>query len=85
MWLKLDHTQHPDYEQRSLLEIEQEIYQLSVSSGVLVSCGSWFRAEPDKPLRNLFFRITYATASEDAMVTAIKRLSTSICKSFRRN
>ncbi|KAH7128835.1 aromatic amino acid aminotransferase [Dactylonectria macrodidyma] len=85
MWLTVDHTQHPDYEQRGILEIEQEIYQLAVATGVLVSCGSWFRAEQEKPVRNLCFRITYATASEEAMTIAIQRLSASICKSFKRN
>jgi aromatic amino acid aminotransferase I len=81
--VKLDHTKHPDYLRRSLDEIEGEIFQHSIDQGVLFARGSWFRAEPQKKLNELFLRVTFASAAEEDMCTAVQRLSEAIKKSFR--
>ncbi|KAH7207295.1 pyridoxal phosphate-dependent transferase [Fusarium oxysporum] len=83
LWVKLDHTKHPDYLRRSLDEIEGEIFQHSIDQGVLFARGSWFRAEPQKELNELFLRVTFASAAEEDMCTAVQRLSAAIKKSFR--
>ncbi|ENH66411.1 Aromatic amino acid aminotransferase C56E4.03 [Fusarium oxysporum f. sp. cubense race 1] len=83
LWVKLDHTKHPDYLRRSLDEIEGEIFQHSIDQGVLFARGSWFRAEPQKELNELFLRVTFASAAEEDMCTAVQRLSEAIKKSFR--
>lgn len=45
--------------------------------------GSWFRAEPDKPPSGLFFRTTFAAATEENMVEATRRLGKVIRDVFR--
>lgn len=45
---------------------------------MLLCRGSWFRAEPDQPLRELFFRTTYATASAEQMNLAIERFGAAV-------
>ncbi|KAF5970442.1 aromatic amino acid aminotransferase I [Fusarium coicis] len=83
LWLKLDHTKHPDYRHRSLGDIEEEIFQHSIKQGVLFARGSWFRAEAHKELNELFLRVTFASAAEEEMCAAVQRLSAAIKKSFR--
>ncbi|KAK1834825.1 pyridoxal phosphate-dependent transferase [Podospora conica] len=73
-WIKVDHTKHPDYPGKSILEMEEEIFDRCIKGGVLVARGSWFRAEPEKPPTGLFFRTTYAAATEENMVEATRRL-----------
>ncbi|KAL9943809.1 hypothetical protein D7B24_003906 [Verticillium nonalfalfae] len=83
LWLKVDHTKHPDYPQRSILEIEEDIFNNAIGNGVLCARGSWFRTEPGTPAKDMFFRATFASASEDAMSTAIQRLGAAIKTSYR--
>ncbi|CAK7240937.1 MAG: Aromatic/aminoadipate aminotransferase 1 [Sporothrix thermara] len=82
-WLKVDHEKHPDHGNRGILELEEEIFNLCIEKGVLVARGSWFAAEPDKPLTGLYFRATYAAASAPAMTEAIRRFGDSVRESFR--
>ncbi|WYZ34951.1 hypothetical protein EsH8_I_001227 [Colletotrichum jinshuiense] len=82
LWLKVDQTRHPDAS-RPLLEIEEEIFNSCIDKGVLCARGSWFRTEQDTPLNDLFFRATFASASEQDMDTAIQRLGAAIKESFR--
>lgn len=79
----MDHTKHPDYPRRSILEIEEEIFLGAIDDGVLCARGSWFRAEPDTTPMELFFRTTFAAATEEAMAVAIRRLDGAIRRSFR--
>ncbi|KAL5615364.1 hypothetical protein BROUX41_005412 [Berkeleyomyces rouxiae] len=83
LWMKVDHTQHPEIKERSLDEIEEGIFLDAVDNGVLVACGSWFHAETNKPLPGLYFRATFAAASEDRMILAVERLGDAIKKSFK--
>ena len=82
LWLKLDISKHPHYPKRSILELEEEIFHAALDKGVLCARGSWFRADPQTPPKELFFRVTFASASEEAMGLAIERLSTAIRESL---
>ena len=68
--------------QKALEEVEEEIFNSCIDSGVLVARGSWFLAEKDKPLPGLYFRTTYAMATPDAMNEAIKRFGKAVRDSF---
>ncbi|TDZ26347.1 Aromatic amino acid aminotransferase [Colletotrichum orbiculare MAFF 240422] len=83
LWLTINHSLHPDVASRPLLEIEEEIFNSCIDKGVLCARGSWFRTEQDTPLKDLFFRATFASASEKDMDTAIQRLGAAIRESFR--
>lgn len=82
IWIKLDHSRHPKYPERSLEEIELEIFEEAVREGVLFARGSWFRAEPDIPQENVYFRVSFSTATQEQMTKAIQRLGQAIKKSF---
>jgi aromatic amino acid aminotransferase I / 2-aminoadipate transaminase len=66
-----------------ILAIEEEIFNSCIANGVLACRGSWFQAEPDQPLSGLFFRTTYAAASEDSMAKAIERFGAAVRESFQ--
>lgn len=83
LWLKIDHEQHPDVASKKLIDIEAEIFDSCIDKGVLACRGSWFLAEHDKPLTSLFFRTTFASASEEQMAVAIERFGTAIRQSFK--
>ncbi|KKA30748.1 hypothetical protein TD95_005359 [Thielaviopsis punctulata] len=83
LWMRLAHDKHPEIGARSIESIEEEIFNNCIEGGVLAARGSWFRAESNKPLEALFFRATYAAASEENMVKAVERLGAAIRKSFK--
>ncbi|KAK8050798.1 L-kynurenine/alpha-aminoadipate aminotransferase [Apiospora phragmitis] len=82
LWLKVDHTRHPHAASKSLLALEEEIFDSCIDKGVLSCRGSWFAAEYDRPLSGLFFRTTYAAASEAQMAVAIERFGDAVRGSF---
>ncbi|OTA86773.1 hypothetical protein M434DRAFT_399745 [Hypoxylon sp. CO27-5] len=82
LWLKVDHTQHPQASTKSILEIEEDIFKSCIDKGVLAIRGSWFRAERDVAPRELFFRTTFAAASEEDMAHGIERFGAAIRESF---
>jgi len=84
MWLKVDHTRHPDAGKRTLHEIEEEIFNSCIENGVLVARGSWFQTEKEKPLSGLYFRTTFAAASAEGMDQAISRFGQAVKSSFKR-
>ncbi|KAL1841118.1 hypothetical protein VTJ49DRAFT_7396 [Mycothermus thermophilus] len=81
-WLKVRHELHPDATSKSILEIEEEIFNRCIAKGVLVARGAWFRADQDKPPSGLYFRTTFAAATPDNMREAIRRLGEAIRESF---
>ncbi|KAI1356275.1 aromatic amino acid aminotransferase-like protein [Xylaria sp. FL0043] len=81
-WLRIDHTSHPHAGQKSILEIEEEIFNSCIERGVLACRGSWFCAETDVEPTGLFFRTTFAAASEADMDVAIQRLGEAVRASF---
>ncbi|KAH0498760.1 hypothetical protein TgHK011_005998 [Trichoderma gracile] len=84
LWFTVDHTKHPSAGTRSLEEIEQEIFDSCIQSGVLVARGSWFQTEKDAPLTSLHFRATFAAASPENMNAAIARFGKAVRDSFGR-
>ncbi len=84
MWFTVDHAKHPSAGKRSLEEIEEEIFDACIESGVLIARGSWFRAEQDKALPGLYFRATFASASTENMNEAISRFGKAVSDNFGR-
>lgn len=83
-WIKVDWRKHPSKEGgRSMLEIEDDIFLAAVERGVLISKGSWFRAEAGDPGDELFFRTTFAAAPADQVVRAIERFGLTLREVFR--
>lgn len=82
LWLHLDHKKHPHYGQKSVVEIEDEIFLSSVDQGVLCSKGSWFLGDKESEPSKLFFRATFAAASNEKMTEAIERFGGAVRKSF---
>ena len=82
-WIEIDYTKHPAYPQKSVLEIEDEIFLKIVDHGTLLMKGSWFRAEAEAGgHEQLFLRATYASARFDQIEEAAKRLGAAILDSF---
>ena len=55
----------------------------AIDEGVLVGRGSWFIAEKGTfVLDSMFFRATFAAASEDKMTDAIERFSIALKRTF---
>ncbi|KAF8424635.1 aromatic amino acid aminotransferas-like protein [Tirmania nivea] len=83
LWLHVDGSKHPEFRKRSLHSIEQEIFQTAVENKVLISPGSWFCADRNVEINQLFFRATFAAAQADAMAEAIKRFGAAITQVFK--
>ena len=75
-WIRVDWQKYPSNKAtlKSVLEIEDEIFQAAIEQGTLISKGSWFRAELGDPGDQMFFRTTFAAAPEDKIREAVKRL-----------
>ncbi len=82
-WLKVNYELHPDAPRRSILDLEDEIFNLCIDNGVLVGRGSWFMAEQDKPPTGLYFRATFAAATPENMAEAIRRFGAAVRRSYR--
>ncbi len=76
---------HPDAGRKTILEIEEEIFDLSISKGALVARGSWFTAEPHREPSDMFFRATYAAATPENMTEAIRRFGEAVRQSYGRS
>ena len=73
---------------KDLTAIEEQLFLDSVDKGVLISPGSWFAAEKiaendDFVPTQMFFRATFAAASEEKMAEAIERFGLAIRESFQ--
>lgn len=86
-WIKVKYPLHPEASTKSLLQIEEEIFNLCIDKGVLVGRGSWFRAEPNSPAaaatQDMFFRTTFAAATPENMAEAIRRFGEAVRESYR--
>lgn len=85
MWIRVLWHSHPSASTKPALEIEDEIFQAGIETGVLIAKGSWFRTDPDAELReedDMFFRMTFATASGDAIQEAVRRLGEALRAAF---
>jgi aromatic amino acid aminotransferase I len=74
---------HPHASTKSILEIEEKIFNSCIAKGVLVARGSWFRAEQHSPPSGLYFRATFAAATPENMREAIRRLGEAIRESYQ--
>lgn len=63
--------------------IEEEIFLAAIDKGVLVSRGSWFRADKGgEEEEKMFFRATFAAASEEGINEAISRFGDALRVEF---
>ena len=83
MWVKVNWAEHPDSGHKSLSAIENEIFRACIERGVLLSPGSWFRAERHAAPKELFFRATFAAAESEQMGEAIRRFGEALRAVFR--
>ncbi|BCS26590.1 aminotransferase-like domain-containing protein [Aspergillus puulaauensis] len=82
-WIEVDWKKHPEITSGKTRDaIEETIFGAAVSNGVLVSRGSWFKAAGRSEER-MFFRATFAAASEENITEAIKRFGDSLRTEFK--
>ncbi|RDL34658.1 Uncharacterized protein BP5553_07786 [Venustampulla echinocandica] len=83
LWLKLNWQLHPAASSKSISEIEEELFLSAVGQGVLISRGSWFTAERSNFIpHDMFFRATFAAATEEKMTEAIERFGVAVRSCF---
>lgn len=80
--MQIAYEKHPHYPQKSIPEIEEEIFLASIEQGALVMRGSWFYAQNDVEHDTLFFRATYAAAPFEKIQEAIRRFGDAVRVSF---
>ena len=86
-WITVDWKRHPDFKPdgvssvEALLTIEDKIFLAAVEKGVLCSKGSWFRAQRGTD-EEMFFRTTFAAASSENIVEAMRRFGEALREEF---
>ena len=80
-WIKVDWKRHPSAKEKSLREVEEEIFQTCITNSVLISKGTWFRASGDMGTE-MFFRTTFAAASPEKITEGMKRVGEALRASF---
>jgi aromatic amino acid aminotransferase I len=83
LWLEVDWRKHPEARTKDILDIEEDIFIEATKNGVLISKGSWFAADDDIEPTRMFFRATFAAASNEKMAEAIERFGLSLRESFK--
>ncbi|KAK3719059.1 Aromatic/aminoadipate aminotransferase 1 [Vermiconidia calcicola] len=83
-WLQIDYTKHPAYvaREKTMDEIEEEIFLKNVERGTLLMKGSWFCGEEGVERDVMFFRATYAAAPFEKIDEAIRRFAGSVREVF---
>jgi aromatic amino acid aminotransferase I len=81
-WMEIDYTKHPSYPEKSMDDIEDELFLKNVDHGTLLMKGSFFYAEEDVEKDKMFFRATYAAAPFDKIQEAIKRFGDAVRDTF---
>lgn len=69
---------HPSASTKTISEIEDEIFLEAIEQGVAVCKGSFFSAERNEVGEDMFFRATFAAASEEKMTEAIERFGRAV-------
>ncbi|KAF2682786.1 PLP-dependent transferase [Lentithecium fluviatile CBS 122367] len=82
-WMQVDFRKHPDYPEKSIETIEEEIFMRVIEHGTLVMRGSWFYANSEDKHDTLFFRATYAAAPAEKIDEGIRRLGEAIRAEFK--
>lgn len=86
LWIQVLWHKHPSASTTDHQATEEEIFRAGIERGVLTAKGSWFRAEQDAEFTNaddMFFRMTFAAASSDAMEEGVKRFGEALRSVFR--
>ncbi|KAE8149778.1 pyridoxal phosphate-dependent transferase [Aspergillus avenaceus] len=84
-WIEVDWKKHPGIASgKTREEIEEAVFLAAINNGVLVSRGSWFKAQGAHE-EKLFFRGTFAAASFDAISEAISRFGSTLRQEFGLN
>ncbi|KAL4803477.1 pyridoxal phosphate-dependent transferase [Aspergillus unguis] len=82
-WIEIDWKKHPEVASGKTRDsIEDALFHAAIGNGVLISRGSWFKASglsEDK----MFFRATFASASEENITEAIKRFGDALRAEFK--
>ncbi|KAL1963130.1 hypothetical protein VTN77DRAFT_8673 [Rasamsonia byssochlamydoides] len=82
-WIQVDWRKHPGFKQGWKHDaIEESIFKAAVDKGVLVSCGSWFKADRTAEEEKMFFRTTFAAAPGEKITEAIKRFGEALRAEF---
>ncbi|KAJ9223575.1 hypothetical protein DTO271D3_5883 [Paecilomyces variotii] len=82
-WVEVDWRKHPGLTtEASHSDIEESIFQAAIDRGVLVSRGSWFKADRSAAEERMFFRSTFAAAPADKITEAIKRFGDALRAEF---
>lgn len=63
-------------------EIEEDIFRAAIDRGVLLSRGSWFKANSSYKEEKMFFRATFAAATEDKIHEAVARFADALKSEF---
>lgn len=81
-WMKIDWEKHPGLSSgKTRQDIEEDIFHAAIDNGVLVSRGSWFKADGVSE-GDMFFRATFAAASADNIAEAIARFGKALRVQF---
>ncbi|PNY24716.1 Aromatic amino acid aminotransferase, partial [Tolypocladium capitatum] len=89
VWIRVDVGQHPGWSKLPLQEevrrkfcqdVEGRIHEAAEERGVVTAKGSWFGVEP--PADELFFRLSYVTAPEEALDQAVEKFGQTIAFEF---
>jgi aromatic amino acid aminotransferase I len=77
-WMEINYKKHPAYPEKSMAEIEDDLFLKNVDYGTLLMKGSFFNAEDGVVVDKMFFRATYAAAPFDKIDEAIKRFGDAV-------
>ena len=83
-WMQVHWRQHPAAATKSVADLEMDIFERCIAKGVLVVRGSLFLADDVEPSAedDMFFRATYAAASEPEITEAIRRFGEALREEF---
>jgi aromatic amino acid aminotransferase I len=80
--MKVNWQKHPDVANKSMDEIEEQIFMTSIDHGALVVRGSWFVADSSAEQTDMFFRATFAAAPGEQIAEAIRRFGEAVKEVF---
>ncbi|EMC95510.1 hypothetical protein BAUCODRAFT_578314 [Baudoinia panamericana UAMH 10762] len=82
LWLKINWHKHPTSTSKTLLEVEDELFQKVIGHGTLLMKGSWFLGEKGSADNEMFLRATYAAAPFEQIREAVGRLGEALREAF---
>ena len=76
IWIQILWHKHPSTSAKGHQAIEEVLFRAAIDHGVLAAKGSWFLADQDTKMTDkdkMFFRMTFAASSSDAIAEGVKR------------